>query len=362
MAGDGIGIEVMESGIAVLTAATPEVEFDFVHLEAGAGLYQRVGEALPLATVKEAERCDAILFGAMGLPGVRYSDGREIAPQLDLRTHFQLYAGLRPVRTIPGLVGPLKNPKSGQIDFVVVRESTEGLFAERENGVLINDEIARDSLVITRGNTERICNFAFELAHARAEKGAPGQVTCVDKANVLQSMAFFRKIFDECAANFPDITANHLYVDAAALDMVRRPWDLDVIVTENMFGDIISDLAAGVVGGMGVAPSADIGPQTAMFQPSHGSAPDITGQGIANPIAMILSVGMMLDWLGEKYKDRRCIQAASRIQSAVDRVFVDGEIVPADWGGNATTVQITQALIEKIDAREILADRKAAEI
>jgi 3-isopropylmalate dehydrogenase len=178
----------------------------------------------------------------------------------------------------------------------------------------------------------------------------------VDKANVLKSLAFFRRIFDERSELFPDVIARHLYVDAAALEMVLRPWDLDVVVTENMFGVIISDLAAGVVGGMGVAPSADIGPKTAMFQPSHGSAPDIAGQGIANPIAMIMSIEMMLNWLSEKYADARCAIAADKIRSAIDRMFVKGAALPADWGGSATTDQITRSIVQEISSDDARLD------
>jgi 3-isopropylmalate dehydrogenase len=169
-------------------------------------------------------------------------------------------------------------------------------------------------------------------------------VTCVDKANVFVSMAFFRKIFDERAAAFPDIEAQHHYIDATALDLVRRPWDFDVIVTENMFGDILSDQAAGLVGGMGMAPSADVGDRHGLFQPCHGSAPDIAGQGKANPAASILSAALMLDWLAERHGQAELAAAARRIEQAVDAVFASGRLVPCEFGGRDGTAAIAAAV------------------
>ena len=169
-------------------------------------------------------------------------------------------------------------------------------------------------------------------------------VTCVDKANVFRAYAFFRKIFDERRANFPDIGAGYNYVDAQALDLVRRPWDFDVLVTENMFGDILSDLTAGLIGGMGMAPSADIGDKHAVFQPCHGTAPDIMGQGKANPTGMILSTAMMLDWLADKHGIEGAAEAGERIERAVDKVYADG-IKPMEFGGSNGTADIAKAVI-----------------
>jgi 3-isopropylmalate dehydrogenase len=171
-------------------------------------------------------------------------------------------------------------------------------------------------------------------------------VTCVDKANVLGSLAFFRRIFDEEAVRRAEIEARHAYVDAAALMMVNRPWDFDVVVTENMFGDILSDLAAALVGGLGVAPSADIGDRQAVFQPCHGTAPDIAGQGKANPTAMILSLAMMLDWLGEKHGEADCKAAARAVEAAVAQGYAEGTIRPPEMGGNTGTRAITEAIVE----------------
>jgi 3-isopropylmalate dehydrogenase len=175
---------------------------------------------------------------------VRYPDGTEIAPQLDLRFELELYAGVRPIRAIPALPSPLADPRGREIDLVIIRESTEGLFASRGKGTIEDDARASEVMVITRAVSERLFDFSFELARARRDKGRPGRVTCVDKANVFRSFAFFRGIFDERAERFPDLGADHAYIDASALHLVRRPWDFDVMVTENMFGDILSDLGA----------------------------------------------------------------------------------------------------------------------
>ncbi len=262
--GDGIGREVMEAGLAVLRAVAPRCGrgFDTVTHPAGAQHYLDSGEALPAQTLAACRAADAILFGAMGLPHVRGADGTEIIPQLDLRFALDLYAGVRPIRTFAGLPLPLADPRAAQIDLVLVRESTEGLFYARGRGVLEGEgdaQAAYDTMKITRAGTARICDFALQLARRRKALGRPGRVTNVDKANVFASMAFWRQVFEERARAFPDIECEHAYVDAMALNLVLKPWAYDVLVTENMFGDILSDLIAGLVGGMGMAPSADIG-------------------------------------------------------------------------------------------------------
>ena len=240
------------------------------------------------------------------------------------------------------------------MDLMVVRESTEGLFASRGKGVMIDDREARDTMVITRATCEKLFDKTFELARSRKKAGRPGVVTCVDKSNVFVSMAFFRKIFDERALLFPDITARHHYIDAMALDLVRRPWDFDVLVMENMFGDIISDLVGGLIGGMGMAPCAEIGEAHGLFQPAHGTAPDIAGKGTANPTAMILSAAMMLDWLGIQHKVPACQTAAAILDAAVVKVFSDGRFLPREFGGTAQTNDIARAVADAIvvvDAR-----------
>jgi 3-isopropylmalate dehydrogenase len=345
--GDGIGIEVIDATLPLIERACRGAGFAlrFATHPAGALHYHETGEALPEATLAAARDAHAILFGAMGWPDIRRPDGTEIAPQLDLRFRLELYAGVRPARSLPGVPLPLADPRARDIDLVIVRESTEGLFASVGRGTLVDDREARDTMVITRKGSERVHEFAFHLAERRRARGRPGEVTCVDKANVFVSMAFFRKVFDEVAARHPGIVARRHYVDATALDLVRRPWTFDVLVTENMFGDILSDLAAGLVGGMGMAPSADIGDAHGLFQPCHGSAPDIAGQGKANPTAMILSAAMMLVWLGERHDDPRLAQAARRIETAVDAVFASRRLLPIELGGRDGTAAIAAAVM-----------------
>jgi 3-isopropylmalate dehydrogenase len=281
----------------------------------------------------------------MGLPAVRLPDGTEIAPQIDLRMQLGLYAGVRPVRSVPGLPQVLADPRASALDFVLIRESTEGLFATRGKGAVVNDQCATETLVLTRAVSERLFDFAFELARRRKARGGRGHVTLVDKANVFAAFAFLRRIFDERAARNPDIGASHAYVDAVALDMVRRPWIFDVLVTENMFGDILSDLGAGLIGGMGMAPSADIGDSHAVFQPCHGTAPDIAGQGKANPTAMFLSAAMMLHWLGDRRGVPAAREAGAMIETAVAGAFRNGRLRPVEMGGRHGTPDITAAVL-----------------
>jgi 3-isopropylmalate dehydrogenase len=346
LGGDGIGPEVMAPALEVLRKieATTELRFRFTEAPAGANNYRETGVSLPESTVRLCEEADAILLGACGLPSVRYPDNTEIAPQIELRFHFDLYAGVRPARLIPGVPSPIIGAEQRGIDFVVIRESTEGLFASMGKGVVTEDE-ARETMLITRRTSERLFEFSFRLAERRKARGrVGGGLTCVDKANVFKAFAFFRGIFDETAKRHPDVRADHLYIDACSALMVKRPWDFDVMVTENMFGDILSDLAAGLIGGMGMAPSADIGDRHAVFQPCHGTAPDIMGQGKANPTAMILSVAMMLDWLADKHGLESAAEAGERIERAVDKAYAGG-IKPIEIGGGNGTADIAKAVL-----------------
>jgi 3-isopropylmalate dehydrogenase len=314
-------------------------------LPGGAASYRDTGVALTDENFAKAEAADAILFGAMGLPDVRYPDGTEISPHLVMRREFGLYAGVRPVKAFANSRTPLADPLAATIDLVILRESTEGLFASHGVGVVENDAIARDTMVITRPTCERLFDFAFGLAQRRKERGSSGRVTCVDKANVFASMAFFRKIFDERAAGFADLAADHAYVDAMALDLVRKPWTYDVLVMENMFGDILSDLGAALVGGMGMAPCGEIGERHGLFQPAHGSAPDIAGSDRANPTAMLLSAALMLDWLGQQHGEPTCTEAALRLDGAIEEGYRSGAIRPIEQGGTQSTTEVGRALI-----------------
>ena len=348
--GDGIGVEVMASGMAVLEALAPLIgrRFGAVAHAAGAQHYADTGVALPEPTLAACRAADAILFGAMGLPHVRGPDGTEVIPQLDIRFALDLYAGVRPIRTFAGLPTPLADPRAAQIDLVLVRENTEGLFHARGRGFMEGDDAAIDTMRITRAGTSRVCDFALALARRRQAMGRRGHVTSVDKANVFLSMAFWRRIFEERARAFPELSTDSAYVDAMALNLVLKPWAYDVLVTENMFGDILSDLIAALVGGMGMAPSGDIGDRHGLFQPAHGTAPDIAGQGIANPTAMILSVAMMLEWLAERHGDAALADGAHRIEQAVQAAFATGAVRPREFGGSSGTVEITRAVMERL--------------
>jgi 3-isopropylmalate dehydrogenase len=349
MPGDGIGVEVMEAALAVLDAVEKRHDLGFhrEHVPGGAHYYKETGVALAEEGFRTAEKADAVLFGAMGWPDIRYPDGTEIAPQLDLRFRLELFAGVRPIRAIPGVPLALASPRAKEIDFVVLRESTEGMFASRGKGGVEDDNRASDTMVITRAVTTELTRFACGLARRRAaRRGRKGVVTLVDKANVFRSFAFMRKVFDETVKEFADIEARHHYIDAMALDLVRRPWDFDVLPMENLFGDIISDLGAGLIGGMGFAPSADIGRNHGVFQPSHGTAPDIAGRGIANPTGMILSLAMLLDWLGERHGQERCVVAAQELEAAVDHAFGERGVRSHDIGGTDGTRAVARAVID----------------
>jgi len=346
--GDGIGVEVTAAALEVLRALEARVGGFTLALEEhpiGAQHYARTGSALPESTLRACEQADVMLFGAGGWPDVRHADGTELAPQLDLRMHFELYAGVRPIRALKGLPCPLSTPHAAEIDFVLVREQTEGLFFARGNADVRGDAEVRDTMRITRAGTKRVADFALRLGARRKARGRPGRVTCVDKANVFTSMAFFRKVFEECASAFPDLETDSAYVDATALNLVMKPWTFDVMVTENMFGDILSDLSAGLVGGMGMAPSGDIGDRHALFQPAHGSAPDIVGQGKANPTAMLLSAVMMLEWLGETHGDPNVLEAGNVLAGAIERAFGERKLLPFEFGGSSGTADITRAVI-----------------
>lgn len=349
--GDGIGPEIIEPTVKILRTlsdAAPGYTLDFTSAPAGAAHYAETGESLPAASLETARRADAILLSAMGLPDVRYEDGTEISPQIELRKALTLFAGVRPVTVRANQTSPLALPDGKEIDFVLIRESTEGLFYSQGCGEVTQDE-ARETLVITRDISEKLFRFAFDMAANRKATGrGKGRVTCVDKANVFRAFAFFRELFDTEAARHPGLTADHAYVDATALWMVQKPWDFDVLVTENMFGDILSDLGAGLMGGLGLAPSADIGLDHAVFQPCHGSAPDIAGQGVANPLAMILSAAMMLDWLGIKHDNAALIADGRRLREAVDALVTQGDILTRDLGGRAGTREMAEAVTQTL--------------
>ena len=328
--GDGIGPEIMTPTVDILrtlSESSNSYRLSFTPTPAGAGLYARTGDAFPESSLLAARKADAILLSAMGLPDVRYPDGTEIAPQIDLRKKMGLFAGVRPVRSRPGSIRPLNLPPGKDIDFVLIRESTEGLFytAGHRRG-------HRDRGPRHPGDHPRRCPKAVPTspstwratARRRARAGPRHlrrQGQRVPRLGVLP-----RDLRRARPRSTPTSTADHAYVDATALWMVTKPWDFDVMVTENMFGDILSDLGAALIGGMGMAPSADIGDDHAVFQPCHGTAPDIAGKGMANPTAMILSAAMMLDWLGSAMATTAMAPTASGCGRRSTRVIAERRV------------------------------------
>lgn len=349
--GDGIGIDVSDAAIAVVDCAVKRLglaPLAYQPIQAGASYFAETGQDIEPGGEERAGEADAIFLGAIGLPAIRHADGTEISPHLRLRDRFGLYAGVRPVRAYPNAPQRLADPRAAGIDMVILRESTEGLFysaAAHGRSRIVGDDEVYDTLRITRATTEKLHRFGFQLARKRKERGQAGKLTCVDKANVFASMAFFRKIFDEVAADYPDIETGYNYIDAQALDLIRRPWDFDVMVMENMFGDILSDLAGGLVGGMGMASCAEIGDEIGLFQPAHGSAPDIMGQDKANPLAAILSGALMLDYLAEKSGIPAYSDAAVLIDDAISDGFAQNRLRPMEFGGDMGTKAVAGEIL-----------------
>jgi 3-isopropylmalate dehydrogenase len=343
MPGDGIGPEVIDAALAVLQECQSRfgLELNYTSYDFSADLYRRTGRKITAADMDGIGKKDAVLFGAMGLPDVRGPDGLELGAQVEMRAHYKLFASLRPVRLFPGVEGPLKAKK---VDMLVIRETSEGMFAGLADKHEPSNESASDRMTITRATCEKLFDVAFSQARARRKRGTRGHVTLLHKSNALRSNVLMEKVFDEVAAKNSDVGSAKFYIDAGSMYMVTDPERYDVVVSENIFGDIVSEIAAGLVGGLGVAPSADVSLTHGVFQPSHGSAPDIAGKGVANPIAMILSAAMMLEWLGERRADERCTKAAQAIQGAVAAALAKGPRA-RDLGGTAGTKDVTTAVI-----------------
>jgi len=352
--GDGIGADVIISAIEIIEKASNAVgglNFEWNFIKAGAAYYKETGKDVEDDGEKKAEQSDAIFLGAIGLPSIRKDDGTEIAPHLRFREVFNLYAGVRPVKAYKNTPQRLSNKNAEKIDLVVLRECTEGLFytaaVHNRNKIANNNEV-EDIMRITRNTTTRLHNFAFKLAEKRKQKGKLGKVTCVDKANVFKSQALFRKIFNEIKDNFPNIEADTCYVDAMALNLIRQPWEYDVMVMENIFGDILSDLGGGLVGGMGMASCGEIGDNHGLFQPAHGSAPDIMGKNKANPLATILSGSLMLEYLADKKNCPQANEAALIIENAIEEGFNKNLLRPFEFGGDMSTTEITSQILDLI--------------
>lgn len=347
--GDGIGVEVVPEGVRVLEAiaAAHGHEFHFQEHLIGGCAIDEAGDPLPETSLRACRGADAVLMGAVG--GPKWDDpAAPIRPEqglLRLRKGLGLYANLRPITVFPGLEGatPLKAERVSGVDLLIVRELTGGLYfgeprfrEESELGLR-----AVDTLLYSEGEIRRIVRLAFQLAAARK-----GKLTSVDKANVLETSRLWRQITDEIALEFPDVQLDHQLVDAAALRLVTGPRDYDVIVTENMFGDILSDQASALSGSLGMSPSASLGEgQRGVYEPIHGSAPDIVGKGIANPLGTILSAAMLLRHsLGLS-------QEADQVEVGVRTAILRGDLTP-DVGGSRSTVQVGQAVSEHIKTFE----------
>ncbi len=321
--GDGIGPEVTEALLHILEIL--DIELDYTLAYAGDACYNKTGTTIPDETLYKAKKADATLFGSVTtVPGQK-------SAIISLRKELDLYANLRPVKSYPGIQCLFDD-----LDFVIVRENTEGLYSGIEE---YTPDGATALRVVTRSASERICRFAFK----HAEKTGRNIVTAVHKANVLKKTdGIFRESFYKVADEFPDLGTNEQYVDAAAMFLITRPQDFEVIVTTNLFGDILSDEGAGLVGGLGMIPSANIGDNNALFEPVHGSAPDIAGLGISNPSAMILSAVMMMDYLGEPYEARR-------LENALLDVIREGKVLTPDLGGSSKTIEMSQEIRNKLN-------------
>ena len=344
--GDGIGHEVVAEGGRVVAAAARRFGFTcaFEELPWGSQHYLERGRMMPDDALTRLSGFDAIYLGAVGHPKV--PDHTTLnGLLLPIRRAFEQYANVRPTVLFPGVATPLAE-KEKPIDIVLVRENTEGEYAQVGGTVHggTGNEVAVQTAVFTRLGTERIIRFAFELAQAEGRRS----VTSITKSNAQgHSMTFWDRVFREVAAQFPKIETGSILVDAAAMELIRRPWSFDVIVASNLFGDICSEITATVTGGLGLAPSANLDPtrrHPSMFEPVHGSAPDIAGRGIANPVGAILSAGLMLAWLGES-------AAAEAIQAAVRQALGPGGVRTRDIGGQASTVEMGEAVARALDAR-----------
>ncbi len=326
--GDGVGKEVIPAAAEVLSALGLGLEF--VEAQAGFEHFTRSGDAIPDATLSAVADCGVALFGATSSPSMKVDGYR--SPILAMRKAFDLYANLRPVQSLPG---SFSRPN---LDLLIVRENTEGLYSGRER---LDGDTAIAERVITRKGSTRIVRAAFEHAAKRSTvNGQSSVVTVVHKANVLKvTDGLFRECALEVAKDYPDIAMKEMLVDAMAMRLVRDPENFDVIVTTNLFGDILSDEASALIGGLGVAPSANVGQDVAVFEPVHGSAPDIAEQGVANPIGAILSAAMLLDHIGQR-------EAAQRVRQAVNATIEQG-VLPRDLGGSANTRESYTAYSEQ---------------
>jgi len=343
IAGDGIGKEVVPEGLRVLEAAAKRFDLKLActHFDWSCETYAKTGKMMPDDGLAQLRPFDAIFLGAVGYPGVpdHISLWGLLIP---IRRVFEQYANLRPVRLLRGVESPLKNAKPGEIDFCVVRENCEGEYSDVGGRIFrgSEDEMAMQQTIFTKRGVDRIMRYAFELARKRKS-----HVTSATKSNgIIHTMPFWDDRFHAISKEYPDVRTDQYHIDILTAHFVRRPEMFDVVVGSNLFGDILSDLGPAVVGSIGIAPSANLNPERkypSMFEPVHGSAPDIAGKNIANPIGQIWSGAMMLRHFGEE-------KAAAAIERAIEDVLVTPEFLTPDVGGKASTQVVGKAIADMV--------------
>tara|TARA_X000001036_G_scaffold71271_1_gene62653 strand:+ start:974 stop:2257 length:1284 start_codon:yes stop_codon:yes gene_type:complete len=376
--GDGTGREVMTEAMKLLRTieSNSPMDFQITEIQCGGQHYLETGEEWPEGSFEYCrDESDAILLGAIGWPGATMPNGDLAGGQviLGLRSGLDLYANVRPIKLYKGIQhkihGGFKQVWSPDlVDMVVVRENTEGLYqtllsrsSHAAQGIPypsvpeieipgMDGEFAWDPRPISRKGSERVIRFAFDIAERRSGTPSDGtsRVSCIDKSNVTRGCQLFRSIYLEIAENHPDIETDMAYIDAFTMWLVRQPEFYDVVVTSNMFGDIATDLASTLQGGMGMAASANIGDDHMMFEPVHGSSPKYTGKGVVNPIAMLSSVQMMLDWLGRRSGDTDATVAAEIVESAIENQVSEGATLTYDLGGEASTSDVSDAICARV--------------
>jgi len=376
--GDGVGREVIAEArrlIAVFEEHSP-ISFDITEIPCGGQHYLETGEEWPEGSYKHCrDDSDAILLGAIGWPGAHLPNGDLAGGQtiLGLRSGLKLYANVRPVKLYPGVLHKVHGVhkqvwEPDLVDLVMIRENTEGLYHSllrrmeqkatggKDERIVIDEfpgiegEVAWDPRPISRKGSERVIKFAFNIARHRERKlGIPQSVTCVDKSNVTRGCRLFRKIFDEISEANPDLETNRAYIDAFTMWLVRNPEELDVVVLPNMFGDIATDLASVLQGGMGMAASANLGPKHMLFEPVHGSAPKYAGMNVVNPTATLQSVQMMFEALAYRHNDDDMDVCADIVQTAIQQHFEEGGCVTYDLGGDASTSDVGEAIADRCE-------------
>jgi len=376
--GDGTGREVMSEALkllAVFEAKSP-ISFQIKEIPCGGQYYLETGEEWPKGSFEYCrDESDAILLGAIGWPDARLPNGDMAGGQtiLGLRSGLRLYANVRPVKLYPGVMHKVHGVHKqvwdpNQVDMVMIRENTEGLYhsllrrmeqralGQKDDPIVIEEfpgldgEVAWDPRPISRKGSERVIQFAFDFARHRQKKlGKPQSITCVDKSNVTRGCQLFRKIFREFAEANEDLDTKEAYIDAFTMWIVRNPEQLDVVVLPNMFGDIATDLASVLQGGMGMAASANLGPKHMLFEPVHGSSPKYAGKNVVNPIAMLQSVQMMFEALAYRTEDKNLDKCADILQKAIQDHFEEGGVVTYDLGGNASTSEVGQAIADRCE-------------